>query len=50
MIHLLTNAAKFFPSNTNVTITCFDLGNYVEIKVTKYGIGISEINLNRIFD
>ena len=34
MTHLLTNAAKFCPSYTNVTITYSDLGDYVEVKVT----------------
>jgi signal transduction histidine kinase len=33
MTNLLTNAAKFYLQNTNVTITCFDLGDNLEIKV-----------------
>ena len=33
MTNLFTNAAKFYLQNTNVTITCFDLGDNLEIKV-----------------
>ena len=33
MINLLTNTAKFYLQNTNVTVTCFDLGDKHEIKV-----------------
>ena len=33
MINLLTDAAKFYLQNTNVTITCFDLRDKLEIKV-----------------
>ena len=50
MTNLLTNAAKFYLQNINVTITCFDLGDNLEIKVNDQGISISKINLNRIFD
>ena len=50
MINLLTDAAKFYLQNTNVTITCFDLRDKLEIKVNDQRISISKINLNRIFD
>ena len=50
MTNLLTNAAKFYLQNTNVTITCFDLEDNLEIKVNDWGISISKINLNRIFE
>ena len=49
MTNLLTNAAKFYLQNTNVTITGFDLGDNLEIKVNDSGISISKTNLNRIF-
>jgi signal transduction histidine kinase len=50
MTNLLTNSAKFYLQNTNVTITCFDLEDNLEIKVNDWGISISKINLNQIFD
>lgn len=48
--NLLSNAIKFTPKNGSVDVTVKALNEIVEIKVSDSGSGISEDNLERIFD
>lgn len=50
VINLLTNASKYSPENTTVTLTCGQDNNMAMIRVTDQGIGIAPENLPRIFE
>ncbi|MEO6613677.1 MAG: ATP-binding protein [Chitinophagaceae bacterium] len=49
LINLLTNAAKFSPEKTEITIASVELGDMLRISVTDKGIGIPVEELDRIF-
>jgi two-component system sensor histidine kinase SenX3 len=48
--NLLTNAVNYSGDNTNVAIGSRAVADLVEITVTDQGIGISEIEIDRIFE
>lgn len=48
--NLLTNAAKFTPQGGLISLSIDRQGDFVIIKVTDNGIGLSEQELNTIFD
>ena len=50
VINLLTNASKYSPENTTVTLTCGQDSGMAMIRVTDQGIGIAPENLPRIFE
>jgi signal transduction histidine kinase len=50
MINLLSNALKFTPVNGQVTITAKPEKEYILISVADTGIGISQDNIDRIFN
>lgn len=50
LINLLTNAVKFSPQDSLITLQSKDLGSQVEIRVKDQGIGISDADRERIFD
>lgn len=49
-INLLTNAIKFSPGHNVVDMVLEQEDNGVKVRITDYGIGISEIDLARIFE
>lgn len=49
LTNLLTNAAKFSPTNSEVEITLSELGNSVRVAVTDHGSGIPEKFHDQIF-
>ncbi|MFN2593914.1 MAG: ATP-binding protein [Actinomycetota bacterium] len=48
--NLLTNAIKFSPSTTPVRVSGAKVNNAIEVSVADQGSGISEENLDKIFD
>jgi PAS domain S-box-containing protein len=48
-INLLTNAIKFSPGRSRVLLLVEALGDWLEIKVQDFGIGILEEDIDRIF-
>jgi PAS domain S-box-containing protein len=48
--NLLTNAIKYTPEGGTVTISAAEESEYIQISVKDTGIGISEKNLERIFE
>jgi signal transduction histidine kinase len=50
MINIVTNAIKFSPDNTAITISAVERTDVVEISVSDQGRGIPEGNLSSIFD
>jgi len=47
--NLISNSVKFTPSGGSVTVNSQDLKNKIEISVKDTGIGISEVDLHRLF-
>lgn len=50
LVNLLTNAIKYSPLNSKITIKVIEKGEFVQIDVIDYGEGISEENITRVFD
>jgi PAS domain S-box-containing protein len=50
MINILTNAVKFSPDETTVSVTASEQKDVVEISIADQGRGIPEENLTAIFD
>jgi CheY-like chemotaxis protein len=50
MNNILTNAVKFSPRGSKIDITARSDGNWVEISIRDYGIGMSEQALADLFD
>jgi two-component system sensor histidine kinase KdpD len=48
--NLLDNACKYSPPQSPVTITARVIDKQVEISITDHGIGIPEVDLERVFD
>lgn len=48
--NLLTNAAKYTPSNGRLDLTCIEDGGDVVIQVSDNGIGIAEESLTQVFE
>jgi CheY-like chemotaxis protein len=48
--NLLTNAAKFSPSDSAITVRTFDVDDRVAVEVVDRGVGIAPEKLERIFD
>ena len=48
--NLITNAINYSPDGGNVEVSARDLGEYIEIKVSDNGVGISSGELPKIFD
>ncbi len=48
--NLLTNAAKFSPPDSAITVRTFDVGDRVAVEVVDRGVGIAAEKLERIFD
>ena len=47
--NLISNAVKYSPKNTDITVACVHAGDEVVISVTDQGIGLHENDLPRIF-
>ncbi|HSB51885.1 MAG TPA: CHASE2 domain-containing protein, partial [Dissulfurispiraceae bacterium] len=50
LVNLLENAIKYSPQGSDVTVRVTDLGGAVKVDVVDHGYGISEEELNRIFE
>jgi signal transduction histidine kinase len=50
MIILIDNALKFTSAEGNIRITCYEIGNQIQINVSDTGSGINPECLPRIFD
>jgi two-component system phosphate regulon sensor histidine kinase PhoR len=48
--NLLVNSIKYGRTNGKTTVSFFDIGDQVMVEVTDTGIGISEKDINRIFE
>jgi PAS domain S-box-containing protein len=48
--NLLNNASKYSPRNVPIDISTAIIKNRIAVAVTDYGVGISEENLDKIFD
>lgn len=50
IINLLSNAIKFSPENSKITIRILNLEDTIKFEVIDQGIGITEEDLERVFD
>lgn len=50
LVNLLTNAIKFSPLNSKITIQAAENGRFVQVDVTDYGKGIPEGDIKMIFN
>lgn len=50
IVNLVANAVKFTPPGGKIDVFINDLGDNIEISVKDTGIGISQRNINKIFD
>ncbi|ETZ20381.1 PAS domain-containing sensor histidine kinase [Pedobacter sp. V48] len=50
VMNMISNAVKYSPENLNAFIKIFAEGSMVRIAVTDYGIGMTELQLEKIFD
>ena len=50
LINFLTNAIKYSPDHSKITISIRKLDDAIEYSVTDYGIGIEKAYLSKIFD
>jgi signal transduction histidine kinase len=50
MDNLLSNAAKYSPPDTVITVNTFSQGDWVRVAVTDRGLGIKREHLARLFD
>ncbi|MBX9670478.1 MAG: PAS domain S-box protein [Candidatus Obscuribacterales bacterium] len=50
VINLLSNASKFSPRNSTVSIFCEDFDSYAEIRIKDQGRGIPAAKLNSVFE
>lgn len=48
--NLISNAMKYSPSGTNITVSCVTIGETVQVSVKDEGMGISETDLERLFE
>jgi signal transduction histidine kinase/tetratricopeptide (TPR) repeat protein len=48
--NIVSNAIKFTPSGGNISINCEEINNEVNICISDSGIGISEQNIEHLFD
>jgi two-component system sensor histidine kinase VicK len=48
--NLISNAAKYAPSGTIIQISCLTINNTLQVSVRDQGIGISDQDLNHLFD
>lgn len=49
-VNLANNAVKFTPAGGKITIRASDIGEFIQIDVSDTGIGISEKDLEKIFE
>ena len=47
--NLITNAIKFSPAETNIHLTCQEIGNSIEIAVSDQGPGIPPEEIDKLF-
>jgi signal transduction histidine kinase len=50
LLNLITNAIKFTPSGGSIGVTCDREAGTVRIQVQDTGVGISEIDIERVFE
>ncbi|GAB2684917.1 hypothetical protein GCM10027037_02840 [Mucilaginibacter koreensis] len=48
--NFISNAVKYAPQNNSIDIVCMDDGELVELRVSDYGVGISEADKAKLFD
>jgi len=48
--NLISNAVKYSPNQTEIYIECYNDGKNVVFKITDQGMGISQVDLPRLFD
>lgn len=49
LTNLVENAIKYTPGGGKIEVDCLDNGNYLQIKVSDTGLGISEAHLDKVF-
>lgn len=50
MTNLISNAVKYSPAGTTITVSCLRVGNAMQISFADQGIGVSPVDQKRLFE